>query len=330
MRFEAFTGNHKVVDRLRQKLRENRFPHALIFAGLEGVGKHTLALMIAKALNCAVAGPADYCDDCSQCRKIDAGTHPDVLNVTVEEDATTIKIAQVRYVLSMLDLRPLEGKNKVFIFDPANLMNQESSNALLKGLEEPPENSFFILIAVNLHELLLTIRSRSQVYHFAPLLLDEIRAKGLDELVVRWSQGSIGRANSLDVQSIREQREAVLEFLEVAVHAKDETLRNVLNASADLSRTRQDFTGYLSVMTVLLGDILRIAEGAPDRIVNVDIRQRLEHTAASAPTDRWIRVSEFLRVMENGLKGNLNRQMMTDVMALVTAEISDDIPGKSR
>jgi DNA polymerase III subunit delta' len=331
MSFASFIGNTIVVQRLRTKLRESRFPHALIFAGPEGVGKHTLARMVAKALNCGTSGPSDFCNECSACRKIDAGTHPDVLSVTVAEDATQIKIVQIRQILSTLGMHPLEGRNKVFIMDPANLLTAESGNALLKGLEEPPDNSFFILICVNLHELLITIRSRCQVYHFSPLTLEDIRGRGIhDELAVRWSQGSIGRAQSLDLVVIKEQREAVLGLVETAVNAKDETLRDMLAASVDLSRTRQDFSSYLAVMAVLLRDLLHIAEGMPDKIVNIDLRERLERTASRAETERWIRVSDFLRVMEAGVKGHWNRQLMTDTMALMTAEISDDNRGKSR
>jgi DNA polymerase-3 subunit delta' len=325
MGFDSFIGNPKALERLKNKLRENRFPHALIFAGPEGVGKRTLALMIAKALNCTSLGPADFCDECAQCRKINAGTHPDVLQVTLEDEATQIKIAQIRRVLALLGLQPLEGRNKVFIIDPANLMNEESSNALLKGLEEPPDNSFFILLTVNLHELLLTIRSRAQVYQFAPLLLDEIRARNVDELAVRWSQGSIGRAQTLDIAAIKEQRESVLEFFEACVNARDETLREVLSASAELSRTRQDFAAYIHVMSVLLADLLRVAVGAGDRIVNIDLRPRLEGIAGKAPTQRWIRVGEFLLEVEIALKSHVNRQMLTDVMALQTADISSGI-----
>jgi len=339
MGLSSFIGNRRVVERLETKLRENRFPHGLIFSGVEGLGKHTMARMIAKALNCDIMGPADFCDECPHCRKINAGTHPDVVSVTVEEDATQIKIAQIRQVLSTLEMHPLEGRNKVFIIDPANLLNAESSNALLKGLEEPPEKSFFILITVNVHELLLTVRSRCQVYHFAPLSANDIRKHGIaDELVVRWSQGSIGRAHTLDPAGIKDKREIVLGFIETAVNATDETLRSMLTASAGLSRTRQDFTSHLSVMAILLGDILYISEGAAEKVLNVDILKRLEDVASRAPSDRWIRVSEFLRVMENSLKSHVNRQMLTDVMALMTSEIgasrheenSDDNPRKSR
>src|SRR5262245_19516050 len=211
MQFESFIGNEKIVSRLRRKLSEDRFPHGLIFSGPEGVGKHTCAFMLAKALNCREAPPGEFCDFCTSCRKIDSGTHPDVITIAVEEDATQIKIAQVRRLLTLLELQPLEGRNKVFIIDPADSLNLESANALLKGLEEPPENSFFILITVNVHELLLTVRSRCQVYNFTPLTLDELRRQGItDELKIRWSQGSIGRARALDVSRLKADREMML------------------------------------------------------------------------------------------------------------------------
>ena len=117
MRFDEFIGNAKVIERLRQKLRERRFPHALIFAGPEGIGKRTCALLFAKALNCPEKGPEDFCDACNQCRKIDAGIHPDVLSIGIEEEASDIRIAQIRDLLKTLSFRPLEGTHKVFIID---------------------------------------------------------------------------------------------------------------------------------------------------------------------------------------------------------------------
>src|SRR5215813_14708773 len=211
MQFDSFIGNQKIIERLRRKLREDRFPHGLIFSGPEGVGKHTCALMLAKALNCREAPPGEFCNTCPSCRKIDSGTHPDVITIAVEEDATQIKIAQVRRLLTLLELQPLEGRNKVFIIDPADSLNLESANALLKGLEEPPENSFFMLITVNVHELLLTVRSRCQVYNFTPLTIAEVRQHGIDdELTIRWSQGSIGRARAMDSSRLKSDRETML------------------------------------------------------------------------------------------------------------------------
>src|SRR5438874_6735440 len=115
MLFEAFIGNRKIIERLRRKLREDRFPHGVIFSGPEGIGKHTCALMVAKALNCLRAQPGNFCDECSSCRKINSGSLADVRKISVDDEATQIKIAQIRDVLRMLNLRPLEGRNKVFI-----------------------------------------------------------------------------------------------------------------------------------------------------------------------------------------------------------------------
>jgi DNA polymerase III delta' subunit len=317
MKFDSFIGNRKIIERLRAKLREGRFPHGLIFSGPQGVGKHTCGLMIAKALNCVNPSPGGFCDECPACRKIESGVHADVSTITVEDEATQIKIAQVRQVLGMLDLQPLEGKNKVFIIDPADLLNAEAANALLKGLEEPPENTFFILITVNVHELLLTVRSRCQVYNFTPLTLDEIRRNGVtNELAVRWSQGSIGRARSLDLERLAGEREVVFDFLETVINAREEQFQDLLGVSADLGRAKQEFDSRMEIMAVLLADLVYIKEGAPERAVNVDVQDRLSGLAARISTDRLVRMGEFLRSIESNLKTHVNRQMLTDVLAL--------------
>ncbi len=321
MGFDTFIGNSRIIGRLRAKLREDRFPHGLIFSGPEGVGKYTCALMTAKAMNCAVAGPADFCDSCGSCNKINAGLHPDVMTIGVEEDASVINIAQIRQVLSTLDFQPLEGRCKIFIIDPANMMQAHAAPALLKGLEEPPENSFFILITVNAHELLLTVRSRCQVYHFSPLTIDEIRGHGIqDEFLVRWSQGSIGKARSLDAERLKARREVLLGFLEAAAGASDEDFREMLGASSDIARAKQDFGTDMTVLAVLIRDLLFLSEGIPEQVINIDVEARFRKLAARLTSERLIQMAEFLRVIESSVKGNINRQILFDVMGLIPSE----------
>jgi DNA polymerase-3 subunit delta' len=336
MTFDSFIGNRRTVDRIQQKLRQDRFPHALIFSGPEGVGKHTCALMVAQALNCERSSPSVlFCDECRGCRKIDSGIHPDVMAVAVEEEATEIKIAQVRRILSTLAFEPLEGRNKIFIIDRAGLMTTEASNALLKGLEEPPAHTFFILITAGLHELLPTIRSRCQIYHFSPLTVAELRSHGVqDELLARWVQGSIGLARRLDMQALKKDRETALEFLETAVTAAPEDFRNMLGACADLARSKQDFPGYLAIVSVLLSDLMRISEGIPEKIVNIDIGEPLRRLAAHADTERWLNMGDVVMLIEISLKNHVNRQMLTEALALAgnetTSKILNDNPWKSR
>lgn len=321
MRFDSFIGNRKIIDRLRTKLREGRFPHGLIFSGPAGVGKHTCAVMLAKALNCTEAAPGDFCDACSSCRKIESGTHPDVTTITLEEDATQIKIAQIRHLLGLLDLKPLEGRNKIFIIDPADELNDEAANALLKGLEEPPENSYFFLITINVQELLFTVRSRCQVYNFTPLTLDEIRQHGItDELTVRWSRGSIGRARALDVTRIKSERDVVMDFLETVIASKEEQFQDLLGVSAELGRAKQDFENRMEILAVLIADLLYVREGVFEKIVNVDLRDRLKKLADRVPIERLLKMADFLRFVESSLKTHVNRQMLTDVLAITANE----------
>lgn len=334
MRFDDFIGNRKVIERLRLKLRENRFPHALIFTGPEGVGKRTCALMLAKALNCPQAGPDDFCDECPQCRKIGAGNHPDVLTIGIEEDASEIKIAQIRSLLQTLGLRPLEGANKVFIIDPADAMNSASANALLKGLEEPPENSYFILLSPNPQSLMVTVRSRSQTYPFIPLSPAEMRTFNDDELALRWSRGSIGSLKTLDLAALRERRATALDFLETATRATDEDFRSLIGVSADLSRSKGDWEPNMNTIAILVEDLLYLQEGLPDKIVNVDLEKELSRLAGEITPAQFVRIVDFLRTIEIHSVNYGNRQMLTDVLALTAStavgKLADDFPAKSR
>jgi DNA polymerase-3 subunit delta' len=321
MTFDSFVGNHRIIERLTEKLRQKRFPHGVIFSGPEGVGKHTGALMIAQALNCTNAAPGEFCGQCSSCMKIESGSHPDVSVLTVEEDASEIKIAQVRDILGRLDLQPLEGRNKVYIIDPAEAMNPAAANALLKALEEPPENTHFLLITVNVQELLITVRSRTQIYNFTPLTLEEIRRNGInDELAVRWSQGSIGRARRLDVSRLRSDRAPVFDFLEVMLTAKEPQFQDLIGASADLGRAKNEFEDRMGMLAMLVADLLYLKAGAPERIVNIDICGQLQKLADCISIERLLAVSDFLRFIENSLKHYVNRQMLADMLALTGNE----------
>ena len=335
MRFQDFVGNARVIERLRARLREGRFPHGLLFSGPAGVGKRTCALMLAKALNCAqTAAPDDFCDACAQCRKIDGGIHPDVLLVGLEEDSSEIKVPQIRGVLESLNLRPMEGTHKVYVIDPADAMNRAAENALLKALEEPPEDNVFILVAANPQSLAVTVRSRCQSYAFWPLTLAEMRRFGDDELALRWSRGSIGSLKAFDLPAVRQRRDAALRFIETAVWAKDDQLRELIAASADLARSKGDFESNMDAVAVLMEDLLYITEGVPERIVNIDLEPRLRKLAADLPEQQISRIAEFLRTIEVYMNTYVNRQMLTDVLAITSnaalSKIAHDKPSKSR
>jgi DNA polymerase-3 subunit delta' len=194
MPFSDFLGNPETVHQMREMLARKRFAHAVIISGARGSGKYTLALMLARALNCLEQpindGLPDFCGRCANCTRIgqaedldarfaeaveardalrDADkkdtriliqTHPDVLVIPPDPPQMMIKVDQVRHVIGNIYFRPAEARERVYIFTDSAFM-KEAANSLLKVLEEPPEFATIFLLADNPGELLATIRSRA-------------------------------------------------------------------------------------------------------------------------------------------------------------------------
>ena len=207
MSFSDFHGNLEIVQRLRDMLARQRFPHAVVLAGAKGSGKYTLALMLARMMNClnpvVTDGLPDFCGRCANCTRIAQAedldtrfaeavearenlretdkketrilvqTHPDVLVIPPDPPQMMIKVDQVRKVIETIYYRPAEGKEKVYIFTDSAFM-KEAANSLLKVLEEPPEFATIFLLTENSGELLPTIRSRSMVFTLGALPAEEI------------------------------------------------------------------------------------------------------------------------------------------------------------
>jgi DNA polymerase III subunit delta' len=210
MPFSDFVGNTETIHRLREMLARDRFPHAVILSGASGSGKYTLALMLARAMNClehpATDGLPDFCGHCANCTRIaqsedldarfaeavearenlrDADkketrlfvqTHPDVLIIPPDPPQLMIKVDQVRHVIDTIYYRPAEARERVYIFTGSAFM-KEAANSLLKVLEEPPEFATIFLLTENAGELLPTIRSRSATFNLGALPAAEIESQ---------------------------------------------------------------------------------------------------------------------------------------------------------
>lgn len=171
MSWGPIRGHDLVVDQLRAALAEDRFPHAWLFVGPGGIGKRAFAARLAQALLCDRHDERalDPCGDCPGCTQAAASTHPDLYVVARPEDRHELPIALIRQLISDLGLKPSRGRRKVAILDDADDLNDESANALLKTLEEPPPGSTLILIGTSPELQLDTIRSRCRVVRFEPL-----------------------------------------------------------------------------------------------------------------------------------------------------------------
>lgn len=161
---------------LDRMIREGRLLHGLCLEGEPGLGKKTLAVNLAAALLCRGAAPAP-CGDCTPCRKVLAGVHPDVVLVDGQADPEAYKMAPIRRLLSSAWLGPSEGAAKVFILADLQVMERDAQNLLLKSIEEPPAGTYFILTCHNRYRLLPTILSRVATVPLPPLSREECVAR---------------------------------------------------------------------------------------------------------------------------------------------------------
>ena len=179
--FRDLTGQTHVTETLANAIRNDRVAHAYIFSGARGVGKTTAARILAKALNCVHGPTADPCGECDSCKEIAAGSSLDVIEI---DAASNRGIDQIRELREMVRYAPAGSRNKVVILDEAHMLTGEASNALLKTLEEPPDRVIFVMATTEPENLVDTIRSRSQHFHFRALTFAEITAR-LEEIAAK-------------------------------------------------------------------------------------------------------------------------------------------------
>jgi DNA polymerase III subunit gamma/tau len=179
--FADVVGQQHVTRTLSNAVQSGRVAHAYIFSGARGVGKTTTARILAKALNCSKGPAAEPCNECDSCREISQGNSLDVIEI---DAASNRGIDQIRELREMVRYAPAGGRHKVVILDEAHALTGEASNALLKTLEEPPDKVIFIMATTQPEDLVDTIRSRSQHFHFRALSFAEI-SDALNDICVK-------------------------------------------------------------------------------------------------------------------------------------------------
>ena len=174
MRFDGFCGNAGLKQRLSAAFAQGKISHCYLICGPDGSGKHTLARILAAAMECTGAGEAP-CGVCTACRKAFDGQHPDIITVD-DTEHKNVSIDVIRDARADMFIRPNEGKRKIYILPRAQDMLPAAQNALLKILEEPPEYGVFLLLSTHAEKLLPTIRSRCAELHLSPVGQEEAAA----------------------------------------------------------------------------------------------------------------------------------------------------------
>ena len=251
--------NASVMQRFSRLRANHHLAHAYLLVGPQDSGKTQTALSLAQLVNCEIE-TLQACGECAACRKIASGNHPDV-HVIGNDEMDSIKIDDIRFLLSRVHLMAYEGKTKVFIIRNIELMTPDAANALLKTLEEPTANTLLILTTSVPESNLDTIKSRCHIVKFFPSSVNRIAKLLMDEgvkdqdahFLAVYSEGCLGKTRKLIMQEIISRRRKVL----------DEMLLNRHNDSflKELSANPQETTQALRLLLSFFRDVLLLKSG---------------------------------------------------------------------
>ncbi len=325
-------GQDHILRQLEPSLRQGRLAHAYLLTGPPRVGKLTLAMDLARSVNC-LQGPGVPCQECVQCSRIAGGLHADVrvIRVTQRDESgptrTVIGIGDVREALRQTSLKPYEGASIVIIFDGAELMSEEAANALLKALEEPPPQVLLMLLTTDADALLSTIRSRCRLLELKPTPRERIAEKlaaeygaepELAERLALLSRGCLGWAiNALQTPEVLEQREADMEQISEVCRAGLLQRFNYANEMAGwFSRDRAAVKDLLFLWLQWWRDLVLIKEGCEQFAGNPDLLPQLRAQASGVSTRQ---VVDFLKSLHNtldALDSNANPRLALEMLML--------------
>jgi len=260
--FEDFSGQSAHIEQLHGDFAARAFVHAYLFSGPRGTGKKSVARLCAMAAVCRGEN-ARPCGVCGPCRRVLAGTHPDVHTVEPEKGKQTIGVDALRAVIEEVSVRAFEDGAKALIFPEAERMTPQAQNCLLKTLEEPPEDTVFFLITDQPAALLPTIVSRCRTVRFHPLDLAHAAARlvalGLSpedaRRRARMAGGCVGQALAIDAQSMA-LRESLTRDVFSVRRAQD-----VIGAVNLYKDVKEQKTQVLDVLECAVRDIMMAQTG---------------------------------------------------------------------
>jgi DNA polymerase-3 subunit delta' len=301
-------------------VRQNRLPHALVFAGPAGIGKRTLALLLARMLNCDAPEAGRPCGRCSPCRKILAKSHPDVR--LIEPDGANIRIEQTRELIAEMAYQPFEARTRVVILDPADQMQAQAANSLLKTLEEPASRTVLVLVTPRPYMLLVTIRSRARILQFGPIAASQLedhlavhlgKTRQEARLAALFSGGSLGAALEFDSEGFREARAKALRYARSLLARGSFTEVSAL--VSEVAKDKEGFPAWLDALSAILQDTY-YAHVAPRLVGQSDIGAELKELSAASSRESVASTIRSVQAFRRSLQSNVNRAIGLEALFL--------------
>ena len=316
-------GHEWAVDMLKKHVINGTTRHAYLFCGPPGLGRRTLALRFAQALNCTSPSDAGIpCGQCRDCKGIEAMQHADLSIVQAESEGGTLKVDQIREMRKTMILKPYMSRFRVAIFLRFHEANDNAANALLKTLEEAPSYAVLILTADNPEQLLPTIVSRCEVLRLRSSSIDEVKkdleSKGIANeqarLIAHISGGRTGYAHRLieDEVLLDTREERLNDLLTLLSASRVEKFKYADKLARDKDAMRLAITFWLSYWR----DVMLRTTQANTTLVNVDRNMEIEDIAGRVDLSIARKVVTNLENAIEKMDKNVNPRLLAEVMLL--------------
>ncbi len=327
-------GQSEALALIEHSLKTGNLAHAYLFVGAPHIGKTTLALDLARAVNCQGSQPP--CGECQSCRRITDSKHTDITIISLNsgkdsgetKSRVEISIDDIRELQRNASLPPFEGKCKVFIIDGAEYLSTEAANCLLKTIEEPPPQVMILLLTAEELRLLPTVVSRCQRIELKPMVSDEIEkilteSHGVDgdraKLLARLSQGCLGWALTVssDENYLTQRNQSLTEMFSLLTAGWEERF----NYTAKLGNERKSAEEIIKLWLTWWHDVMLTKCDCKHAIANVDHIPILE---------KWAQALSLLEIRNfiNSLHKSLSQIAMNANLRLVFEILMLDMPKK--
>lgn len=313
-------GHDWAVEMLHGHVAHDSLRHAYLITGPSGVGRRTLAIRLAQAVNCQTPVDAGVpCENCRACKQVEAGQQIDLMVIQAEKEGGTLKVEQVREVQKFLSLKPYQSAYKVVIFLRFEEANPNAANALLKTLEEAPSYGLLLLTANNAEQLLPTIVSRCEILRLRPASIQAtqsfLETRGIPDeqarLLAHLSDGRPGYALRLaeDEKALGFRTEKLEALKQLLASPARERFKYAESLAKDKDALRRSLFLWLSWWR----DVLLRTAGAATALSNIDQTEAIETAAGQVSLAEARKITRALENAIEKLEKNVNSRLLTEV-----------------